>query len=457
MLQIGQQIRTNVEKLVFQGKGLIRYEGWVIFVDDVAPSEEVVIQITAKKKSYFVGKLIEVVTPSPLRVVPLCPYFGTCGGCQLQHINYSAQIGVKQEWLQEALSHKVALSSQLTVLPAEKEWAYRRKVTLHFIWLEEEKRFQLGYYTKDNTTLLEIAVCPIFASLDDTIIVTARNFLSTLQGSVRMEGSLTILKMNGRYLLRFFFTPNLPKNAKSALHEAPQDIDIWMESPKVKMGIDKSEFLVDALGLKVYISPRVFLQNYPEQSLELYKKVMELVQEASSILDLYCGVGILTLLLAKEGRPVLGIESNKESIRLAKMSALVNGIESVRFMDEPVEKVLGPHLKTKKYQSWIVNPPREGMSKEMVALVLEFRPQQIVYVSCMPATLARDLALLQEVYLVDQGIAYDMFPQTTHLETVVSLRRKVTLSKSIENPIFRTKLEKKFTPYIEKKYKKPSL
>lgn len=426
MIQVGQEIQGRVEKLIFQGKGLIRHEGWVIFVDDVISGEEVTVQITEKKKSYFLGKLVNIVTTSPFRVVPPCPYFGTCGGCQLQHMDYKLQVQEKEKWLNEALSHQLTLPQPITCLPAEKEWAYRRKVTLHFEWSEKENRFLLGYYAKDNRTLLEVTVCPIFTKAEDPIFEEARAFLATLTPSPRMQGELTILKMENRYLLRFFFAPELPENAKNALSLTPCKSLIWLESYRQTIGVEAKEFVVDALGLQVYISPKVFLQNYPEASLKLYQQVIELLKDASSVLDLYCGVGILTMLLAKgkNGREVFGIEYNKEAIRLAKMSASLNGIQTVGFSAGKVEDLVGPRLQIKKYDAWIVNPPREGMSKEMVECILTHLPGQIIYISCMPSTLTRDIVLLKDTYHIAQGIGYDMFPQTTHLETVISLRRK---------------------------------
>lgn len=434
MLQIGQQIEARVEKLVFHGKGLIRHEGWVIFVEDVAPGDKVIISITEKKKSYFVAKLVEVIDKSPLRVEPRCPYFGTCGGCQLQHLKYQAQVQAKEEWLTEALQRisGVTPGAPISVLPAPREWAYRRKVALHFDW--SENAFHLGYFCRDNKTLLEVTSCPIFIPDEDPIFLHIRTLFTRFQGDEASKGDVIILKTDdGRYLVRILFEGALPENAVEALDHfyasiPPSIAKIWLESPKECHERGEHTLEIEVDSVKVEISPRVFVQNYPEQSAKLYREVIQLAEELSPgkpVLDLYCGVGILSMLLAKKGHEVLGIEYSKEAIQLAQKSAIKQKIANVSFRAGMVEEILRGALRSRSFPFWIVNPPRDGLSAVVTRDIMHFHPEFVVYISCMPTTLARDLRLLcQEMYSVVKVQGYDMFPETTHLETMVLLKRK---------------------------------
>lgn len=346
-------IRATVEKLVFGGKGLIRHEGLVIFVADVLPQEEVVVEIITTKKSYAEARLVEVITPSPDRVKAPCPYFGTCGGCQLQHVAYPEQLKAKKEWLIEALERigKILIDFPIETTQAKKEWGYRRKVVLHGA--------EGGFYARDNVTIIPIDRCLLYSTTED---------LPRRPGAVMRTGGCETIE-----------------------------------------------------GLKISYSSDVFIQNDPEQSLQIYQDVLDSMDEGP-ILDLYCGIGCLTLLAAKRGHQMFGVELNAKAIEYAKENAKANGIDNARFVAKPCEKV------TKKevagFEQWIVNPPRVGLSKEVLNVIVAQKPQKVVYISCMPSTLARDCKVLYENgYRIEKAHVYDMFAQTSHLETVVYLKR----------------------------------
>lgn len=348
-------MEARVEKLVFGGKGLIRHEGWVIFIPGVLPGELVQFEITEKKKSYLEAKLLAVLEPSPDRVNPPCPYFGRCGGCQLQHIAYSEQLRLKKEWLIDALQKigKIKIDFPVNAIPAKKEWEYRQKVTLHGP--------QKGFYALDNSTIIPIDRCLIFSKngFDNTRKIEA-------------------------------------KNKTIVLKELQDEKEV--------------------LGLTIYFSPTVFMQNDPEQALQIYQDVLN---ELSSgpVLDLYCGVGILSLLAAQKGHEVLGIELDKEAIECAQKSAKKNGLQNARFKAMPCEALSAKDAQ--KFTQWIVNPPRTGVSTEVLRIISKHKPKRLLYISCMPATLARDAKFLYEHgYKLQKATCYDMFAQTTHLETL---------------------------------------
>ncbi len=376
MFDVGQVIRGKVEKLVFGGKGLIRHEGWVIFVPDVVAHEVVDVTITAKKKSYFEGQLSSVIEASPLRTIAPCPYFGHCGGCQLQHMVYSEQLKVKKEWLIDALARTAGISINfpVEVTAAKKEWAYRQKVILHGP--------ECGFYARDNTTIIPIERCLIFSDKDFDDVRTA----------VQQETNpikITVMKDedNNRTII----------------------VD-----DKVLKSKNVFEYSVD--DLRIFYSPKVFVQNDPHQALQIYKDVLENVQDGP-ILDLYCGHGVMTLMAAKRGHKVLGIELSFEAIACAKKSAKANGLDA-EFQAKPCEKIKNEDAK--KYDQWIVNPPRTGLSEKMMEIIFSHKPKRLVYISCMPSTLARDCkGLYKEGYVIEKAQVYDMFAETTHLETVV--------------------------------------
>ncbi len=377
MFQIGERLRARVEKLVFGGKGLIRHEGWVIFVADVVPGEVVEVEITAKKKSYFEAALQEVIEASPNRVIPPCPYFGTCGGCQLQHIAYDAQVSIKKEWLVDALERafKSKLDFPVDVTPAKKEWAYRQKVTLHGP--------ECGFYARDNATILPIERCLIFSekSFDDVRSLATK------------------------------------ETTKSIVMRNEQEARAIVVDNKICLNQDIFERQIE--GLQIFFSPTVFIQNNPEMALQIYKDVLGALS-SGPVLDLYCGVGVLSLLAAKEGKKVVGVELDAEAIKLAKQSAKANSITSATFYAMPCEKI--EKLALKEYENWIVNPPRTGLSEKVIQIIAKNRPKELVYISCMPATLARDLKMICEAgYTIKRAHVYDMFAETCHLETVVTL------------------------------------
>lgn len=367
MIAVGDQISATVEKLVFGGQGLIRHQGWVIFVPDVAAGEEVEVKIIAKKKSYFLAALCQVLVASPKRTKPPCPYFGTCGGCQLQHLRYDEQLRIKVEWLKEALCGiaKVDLDFPIDSEPAKKEWAYRRKVTLHGP--------ESGFYARDNSTIIPIKRCLIFSGKE------------------------------------------LPRSHKEKLVVMRDDDDNFIYGSK-----ESQSRTVE--GLTIFYNTHVFVQNDPVQALQIYRDILAMVEDLP-ILDLYCGVGILSLLAAARGHKVLGVEWNRQAIEFAKKSARHNGLDNAEFMAMPCEEIT--KLPIENYPLWILNPPRTGLSPQVVDIVTKNMPTKLVYISCMPSTLARDVKIFyQHGYRIDRAKVYDMFAQTTHLETVLFLRRE---------------------------------
>lgn len=417
----------SIVGLASQGQGIMRQEGFVTFIPFTARGDKLQYQTTQRKKKFAVGKLITLLEPSAERVTPKCPYYTTCGGCQLQHINYEAQVAYKRDWIEQAL-RKIGQFQDIDippVMPANQQWGYRRRINL--ILRPYEESFQVGYIALDNKSLVSIESCSIFVENDDPIIKAVQEIGKQLMCKNCLEGKVTILKDNLGYILHFYFR-KMPKNLfqiiSTCMATYPFINGILATSPQktFQLGTIQTSCQIDQLSFD--FTPKTFIQNHPEQSLNIYKTIENLAkkQQPKSVLDLYCGIGISSLLLGQQDCRVKGVELNPQAIELAKANAKKNHLGHVQFVIADVEKVLDQLLENDKPDFIIVNPPREGLSTA-TSKALQSKPAKtLIYVSCLPATLARDLKILCEKgYQLSSIQAFDMFPQTLHVETIAVL------------------------------------
>lgn len=412
-------ITTKVTAIAFGGDGIVRHEGLVYFIPFVAPEETIAFTPTLRKSSFAKGKLDQVITPSSQRVQPPCPYFTVCGGCQFQHLDYPLQLEVKRRFVEEAL-HRIAKVpySVPPVHPSHSPYHYRRLVKLKLI--PSTTGYQVGFSQKDSNKILPIRSCPLY--IDEAIFSPLLQLLHQIdhQG---LEGELRLFFTQDRQtLLAFDFPSSAPIQLKAQLSSAwssgafirtPQGIEI-IGSPNTTFSF---------ADLLLTFSPYGFLQNHPEQSQKIYATLLfQLSPSSKRVLDLYCGIGITSLLFAKQGKEVIGVESSPECISQANENALKNNL-TTRF-ELGLAETLAPNL----LRSWapdtvILNPPRIGVSLDLIQTLLSHPPKEIFYLSCMPSTLARDLSHLKNTFKIHSLQAFDMFPQTTHVETLVHLRR----------------------------------
>lgn len=422
-IEIGQ-----VEGMASEGQGIVRHNGRVTFIPFTAIGDTIRYRVDHHKKNYSTATLLEVIHPSQNRISPLCPYYGTCGGCQLQHVNYPTQLEYKRMWIENAL-RKIGGQSTITVPPVHPssiEWSYRRRISLQLI--PHQHGYRAGYIATDNQTLLEVKCCPIFTDMDDPILNVMHAIAAKLHPINEDHAKATILKCdNGKYLLHFHFK-TLPKNAEDVLKSSLKDYTalhgIVASSPKTTITYGAVETHAAIDSLQISFSPKTFVQNHPEQSLKIYRLVENFAAERkpSSTLDLYCGIGITSLLIARHGGKVTGIELNPQAVAFAKTNAQINSIENVKFEAAAAEKALPIALKKNTPDLIVVNPPREGLGTEVLKLLCTSGARSLIYISCMPSTLARDLkSLCQNGYKITSVTPFDMFPQTIHVETVVIL------------------------------------
>ena len=424
-------IKGQIESLAFGGQGILRHQGLVIFVPFTAPGDIITCRILKLKPSFAIGELIQVDVPSPERVKPRCPYFGTCGGCQLQHLSYEEQLEHKRQSVADALKRigKISADIDTKIVPAKQNWCYRRHVNLKLI--QDGSGFKAGYTAVDNVTLLPVEVCPIFVDETNPILKQLQEVVAMFVSPQLNEGKVTILKQEqDKFLLHFHFKI-LPINVKEIIFQAMTRWNGWSgviaSSFEKTLSYGNTTCSMEIDDLKFIFSSQAFIQNHPEQSSNIYRYVSDLAKKAkaSKILDLYCGIGCTTLMLAKQADQVIGIENNSDAIEMAKANAQLNQLPNAVFVKANVEKVIQKYLNEARPDFVLVNPPRTGMDRQVIRALNERKPSQIVYISCMPSTLARDLRFLCEgSYDLTSCIAFDMFPQTAHVETVVTLKKK---------------------------------
>lgn len=418
----------EVSGMAFGGQGLLRHDHLVVFIPFTVPGDKVTCRITQRKKNYAQAEVIQFDQLGPERIVPKCPYFGICGGCQLQHISYAAQLEYKRQWVEETLKRVGQLDLECIppVIPAQEQWAYRRHITLSL--QPCQKSFEAGYFATDNYTLLPVAQCPIFAAAADPILQQIQEIAGSLQSSANNEGRVTLLKnSDGTYLIQFQFK-FMPKNALPILQKAISHYSHWsgigLKSKNGSLSLGQTTSSLEIEGLHFHFSPRAFIQNHPEQSLKIYRMIRELATHSRIILDLYSGIGISSLLLAAQNKKVIGVEGNPKAVVLAKDNATLNHLSSIQFIRADVKHVLKKLLREQRPDMVILNPPRTGVEHPILKDLIAESPQEILYISCMPSTLARDLRVLcEEKYKVTTCQAFDMFPQTGHIETLVKLTR----------------------------------
>lgn len=423
-------ITGEITNLAFGGEGILRHENLVIFVPFTAIGDLVVCRITKRKKNFAHAELVELLNPSPERIKPLCPYFGTCGGCQLQHIDYKAQLEHKQQTVVDGLKRiaHLPIESIPPTNPAETQWAYRRHITLT-LKTNPQGTLSAGYIATDHS-FLPITHCPIFTTPEDPIINQINAFVNQLKYPPNCEGKATILKHTTKaaYLISFHFEykpENVTALAQKFMTSHPNWAGVLLKAPGFFQvyGLASSQLIMD--DLSITFSPEAFIQNHPEQSSKIYRSIYQIAQSVAKgpILDLYCGIGITSLMMARVGYSVVGVESNREAIKLAQLNSKNNRAENVSFIKADVKEILPKLLEQYTPSLVVINPPRQGLEKEIVKMLIRNSVKDIVYVSCMPATLARDLKeMCPEHYQVVACQSYDMFPQTAHVETVVHLK-----------------------------------
>ena len=447
--QISKNSRQTVDitDLTDAGSGLGHLDDMPVFVENALPGERVEIKVIKIMPTYLVGKLLTLITPASGRVSPFCPVFQRCGGCSLQHLAYAEQLAYKTQIVQRHFQ-QVGLDAvpiQPTLGMAEPRH-YRNKA-LYPVGVKDGQPM-LGFYAKRSHELIEHETCPVQAALIDPLTAVIREFVAQYAISVYDERAhrgllrhvmvrvgmqtgeiMVMLVVNGNEL------PDADKLIKRLRSEVSGVKGIWLncqtEQSNVIIGARSSllwgqEVITETLGgYRFAISPQSFFQINPAQTETLYQTILQAADltGAETVFDVYSGVGAIAVFLARHAKFVYGVEVGADAVADAARNAALNEMGNLRFIQGEAERVL-PELAAQELRAEVVilDPPRKGCAPALIEAIGQLRPQRLVYVSCQPATLARDVKLFAEYGLRGVHVQpVDMFPHTQHVEAVATL------------------------------------
>ncbi|MFD1956739.1 23S rRNA (uracil(1939)-C(5))-methyltransferase RlmD [Paenibacillus thailandensis] len=445
-LQAGDRIVVTIKRIGINGEGVGYYKRKAVFINGAIPDEVVKAKVTKVNPGYLTAELIEVEKKSPFRQAPPCPVYDVCGGCQLQHMTYEAQLKAKEEIVRESFQRYAGLSELplRPILGMDDPWGYRNKAQLQAGLAGES--VITGLYAADSHKLVDVSGCAVQHPGVNEAIDRVKTILSELRIPIynerTREGAVrTIVARVGQatghvQLTLITATDRLPDSRQlvNRIRERlPMVVTIAQNVNKSKSPLifgDKTtvlwgkERLEEELGdVKFSLSPRAFFQLNPEQTVKLYNSVREAASLTGNelVVDAYCGTGTIGLWLAPHAREVRGIELIPEAVQDARDNARASGIDNARFVEGRAEQVLPEWVRNGiRPDVVVVDPPRTGCELPLLHAIAEAKPKRLVYVSCNPATLAKDCnVLLNEGYRLEWVQPVDMFPQTSHVECVI--------------------------------------
>ncbi|HWP97934.1 MAG TPA: 23S rRNA (uracil(1939)-C(5))-methyltransferase RlmD [Syntrophomonadaceae bacterium] len=417
-------MHCRIDGIGHDGQGVARIQGLAVFVPGALPGEEVEIQMVEKKRNWARARLVKLLDPSPSRVAPPCPYYTRCGGCSYQHANYALQLTLKKQVVSETLRRIGRVDTEVhDVMGMDTPWRYRNKATWH--GSQRRGELQMGYFQQSSHTLLPVEDCLLISESMQAVSLFAFAQLRLLKRKEKLE--LTVRESSFDKRLMLLLSGVSRREAQYVKDDLQDQADsvYWVDHEKEVL-LAGNLVLEERLDNQAFrISPRAFFQVNHQQASKLIKIVHDFLdlQGGESILDAYCGIGSLALGFAKKARRVVGIEAFPGAVEDARNNAAINGLDNCRFLCGLCEEIL-PGLE-EKFDAVILDPPRSGCRPEVIHAVARMNPSKLVYVSCEPSTLARDLSHFKEAgYHAVQVQPIDMFPQTRHIETVVRLERK---------------------------------
>ena len=436
--------------LSFEGKGVVKLSYGTVFVDGLFPGEEAEIEIQYKRAGSYFGKVFRLIKKSPDRIQPKCGVCTACGGCQLQQLAYSAQLDFKTKKVADAFRRNNL--ENIKVLPcisAENPYEYRNKIQVP-IGRDPHGHIVSGFYRSGTHKIIPIDKCWIEDPKASKIISELKNLMKefhyspydedTRTGLIRHvlirtsyhydEVMVTLVTNQDEFRGKNNFVKEWVKrcpNIKSLIQNInTRDTNVIL-GEKERTLYGPSVIKDSILGVDFLISSKSFFQVNPVQVEKLYGKALEFanLSKEENVLDAYCGIGTISLCASKYCKKITGVEIVREAIVDAKKNAKLNNITNAEFLlgdaGEVFEKLTA---QGEKYSTVFVDPPRKGLDQKFIDTLLRLKPEKVVYVSCEPETLARDVALLSEKYEVNTIQPVDMFPMTFHIETVVNLKLK---------------------------------
>jgi 23S rRNA (uracil1939-C5)-methyltransferase len=382
---------VEIERMLPGGVGLAHAEGLTLFVSLAAPGDVARVKVDRVQGTVAFASIVEVLKPSAVRVEPPCPYFGRCGGCDFQQLTYEAQLAAKVEMVRDCL-HRIAkleLPAEINITPSTNQWRYRSRAT----WQVDSDTKQIGYYERGTNRVCDVDYCAVLAPKLQEALEKVRSYVASKR--VRQPKHIDIVQ------------------GDQALSVSPAIAGFSARVISRSIANEQYQFSADT-----------FFQINDEQLQPLIDAAMGDLSGQKAI-DLYCGVGLFTLPMARKFARVTGVEGNPRSVEFARRNVEHAGLENIEIASLGVADWLKHSRSFEVLDFLLLDPPRVGCENAVIAGILAMRPRRIAYVSCDPATLARDLKkIIADDYTLDSVSAFDMFPQTHHVETVARLTAK---------------------------------
>lgn len=456
MLQKNDFIDVNIHDLGYKGEGVGRADNMVLYIPNAIPGDTVSAKILKVKKTYGYAKKVQILEKSKYRVEAPCPVNEQCGGCQIQTMSYDAQLKFKENTLRACLERIGGITTNVNpILGMASPFHYRNK--MQFAVGGTSSKPEIGLYKVNSHDIVNINACPVQHTLSDAVIVKFKQFITDHKLSIYDEETHT-------GLIRHLVIRNSYSNDTMMIYpvinsKSVRDFPVtaFVEEFRTLAGVKSlylnhntqkgdtilghknkhlygEPHLIETIGHVSYaISPLAFFQTNPLQTLNVYQRVLDRAElsQTDIVWDLYCGSGTIGLFLAKYCSQVVGVEINSAAVKDGQINIELNNVKNVAIYEGQVEDLevkmtteMASDLNHKKPDVVILDPPRKGCDTSVIEYLMKLKPEKIVYVSCNPSTLARDLKILSERYVVETVDPVDMFPHTVHVETVTRLTIK---------------------------------
>lgn len=423
----------------YDGMGIVKVDNFPVFIPNVIVGEKIQFKILKLHKNFAYGKVLEYITKSKDRVTPRCEYYGRCGGCQLQHMNYESQLAYKKYMVESTLHRIGKVQVPVEDVIGSDMYHYRNKAQFP---VQVQDSVVMGFYRVNSNSIVDMNTCHIQSDTMNTIFRWIKAWLQDKEYAQWIRHVVIKHAFHTNQVMVIFVArqdimklilPDIDYLVSSFSMIQSVILNINNKETNVILGKDEyvlygSSFIQERLlDLDFQIAAKSFYQVNPTQTKALYEKVVEFanLQPQDRVLDLYCGVGSITLLLAKYSKHVIGVEVVEDAIRNAKQNARLNNISHVDFICSDAATYVKQLDPTTSIDVVVIDPPRKGCDEVTIQSIVTMQPSRIVYVSCNPSTLARDLRRFEDLgYSPKLVQPVDMFPNTYHVETVVLLTRK---------------------------------
>ncbi|MFZ7121691.1 MAG: 23S rRNA (uracil(1939)-C(5))-methyltransferase RlmD [Eubacteriaceae bacterium] len=447
-VELKEKYEIDIIDLTSTGEGVGKVDNFTIFVEGTVTGDKVLVMVQVIKKKYAIGKLLKIIKPSCYRVEPPCMYFDKCGGCQIQNIDYKYQLDIKSKQIKDNLKRIGGFDLKelniKSIIGMDSAYNYRNKAQY------KVSKNGIGFYEKKTHKVIPIKECLIQSEISQKIISYVNEFVTENNVSIYDEQThtgilrgivervsyyndeimlilvLNVKSFNLKEKFIKYINKNLPevKSIYININKGRNNVVLSKEN----ILIYGNEKLIDKIGeLQYKISPLSFFQVNPIQTKKLYDKVKAFAGLSGNevIFDLYCGIGTISLYLAKNAKKVYGIEIVPQAITDAKANMKLNNINNTEFIVGKAEQKMPQLLEQGvKADIVVVDPPRKGCDEKLINAIIDMAPMKIIYVSCNPSTLARDLKIIcNNGYKIEEVQPVDMFPHTGHVESIVLMSR----------------------------------